>query len=100
MVKKRVDRVREPVQVYLDVQDATMLAGLVEQTGLAKAELLRRGLRQLAQQLVDKSRPGWSFDLLVGAIDDPDGPTDMSERHDEYLAEILEERIRRGARPD
>lgn len=94
-------RVREPVQVYLDRQDATLLGHLAEQTGLPKAELLRRGLRQLAAGELAEKRPGWSFDVLMGILgDSPDHPTDYAERHDEYLAQALEEEMRARVRPD
>ena len=83
---KKPGRVREPVQVYLDAQDLDLLKRLGEQTGLAKAELLRRGLRRLASSELTERKPGWSFDLLIGALgDDPSIPTDLSVRHDEYL---------------
>lgn len=97
MGKKQSDRVKEPVQVYLDRQDSTILGNLVEQTGLSKAALLRRALRQMAQrELTGKKKPGWSFDVLIGSMDN--GPTDMAERHDFYLAQALEERKGSGAR--
>ena len=81
---KKPGKVREPVQVYLDAQDLDLLKRLGDQTGLAKAELLRRGLRRLASSELTERAPGWSFDLLIGALGD-DEPTDLSARHDEYL---------------
>jgi hypothetical protein len=97
MGKKRGDRVKEPVQVYLDRQDSTILGNLVDQTGLSKAELLRRALRELAQRvLTGKKKPGWSFDVLIGSMDN--GPTDIAERHDYYLSQALEARKGSGAR--
>jgi hypothetical protein len=84
--RKKADRVREPVQVYLDGPDLDLLERLGAQTGDTKAELLRRGLRALAVRVLTDKPPGWSFELLVGAMgDDPSIPTDLSERHDEYL---------------
>jgi hypothetical protein len=101
MVRKRSNRVKEPVQVYLDRQDASILSNLAEQTGQSKAEVLRRALRQLAQrELTGTKKPGWSFDVLIGVLgDDPSYPPDMAERHDYYLAKYLEERKGSGARP-
>ncbi|HEX9730015.1 MAG TPA: ribbon-helix-helix domain-containing protein [Gemmatimonadales bacterium] len=79
-------RVREPVQVYLDRPDRDVLEALARKTGLSRAELLRRGLRQLADRLLETNAPGWSLDTLTGALgDDPDLPADLSVRHDEYL---------------
>ncbi|MBS1241617.1 MAG: hypothetical protein H6R40_1044, partial [Gemmatimonadetes bacterium] len=34
----------------------------------------------------DKTRPGASLDILIGALgDDPSLPTDLAARHDDYL---------------
>jgi transposase-like protein len=79
-------RVREPVQVYLDPSDRDLLEELARRTGLARAELLRRGLRQLGERLLGDRAPGWSLDALTGALGEaPDLPTDLAARHDEYL---------------
>lgn len=84
--KKKPAMVKEPVQVYLDGRDQDLLKRLSHQTGQSKAELLRRGLRRLAADELTERKPGWSFDLLIGALgDDPSIPTDLSVRHDEYL---------------
>ena len=40
--------VREPVQVYLDSPDRSMLERAALAMGLPRAEVLRRGLRQFA----------------------------------------------------
>lgn len=79
-------RVREPVQVYLDPRDRELLEELSARTGLPRAELLRRGLRQLADHVLTERPPGWSLDTLAGALgDDPRLPSDLAARHDEYL---------------
>ena len=77
-------QVREPVQVYLDASDRALLDTLGAQTGLPKAELLRRGLRRLADGVLTERAPGWSFDVLVGSLG-VTAPPDLAERHDEYL---------------
>ncbi len=67
-------------------------------TGLARAELLRRGLRQLADRLLGDRAPGWSLAALSGALgDDPDLPADLAARHDDYLygaAPLLKKRAK------
>jgi hypothetical protein len=79
-------RVREPVQVYLDPSDRDLLEELTRRTGLARAELLRRGLRQLGDRLLGDRAPGWSLDALTGALGEAsDLPADLAARHDEYL---------------
>jgi hypothetical protein len=87
-------RVREPVQAYLDEADHALLEEVVRRTGLARAEILRRGLRAFARDALAERKPGWSLEFLIGSI--PDGPSDLSERHDEYLAQTLEEQHRRS----
>lgn len=93
---RRTDRVREPVQVYLDGSDRALLAELVRRTGLPKAEILRRGLRSVADHLLLDRAPGWSMDRLIGALGkDPALPRDLASRHEEYLYGTP----RRGSRP-
>lgn len=82
---KGAKQVREPVQVYLDRSDVELLADLVRTTGLTKAELLRRGLRRLSGDALGGRAPGWSFDRLVGALDETTPTPDLSARHDVYL---------------
>ena len=90
-------RVREPVQAYLDEVDRALLEQVADRTGLSRAEILRRGLRAFAQQTLTERPPGWSFESLIGVLgDDPSIPTDLSERHDEYLAQALEDEINRS----
>ena len=79
-------RIREPVQVYLDEVDRSLLEELAARTGLPRAELLRRGLRRMADEVLTERAPGWSFDRVVGVLgDDPPLPSDLAARHDEYL---------------
>ena len=49
----RPDSVREPVQVYLAADDRDLLNRLAEETGLTKAEILRRGVRKGAEHEVE-----------------------------------------------
>ena len=79
-------RVREPVQVYLDATDRSLLEHVAARTGLSRAEILRRGLRRVAEDLLAEHAAGASFEHLVGALgDDPSLPEDLSTRHDHYL---------------
>jgi hypothetical protein len=77
---------REPVQVYLDAADRDLLERLVRRTGLSKAELLRRGLRQLGVLEIAEHAPGWSLDTLTGSLGDAATlPADLAASHDAYL---------------
>ncbi len=80
------DRVKEPVQLYLDRPDKTLLEEVAERSGLSQAEVLRRGLRLLAAELLEGDGPGSSVEVLIGALAGVPGvPPDLSARHDDYL---------------
>lgn len=103
--RKKPGRVSEPVQVYLDRQDRELLDDLARENRISRAEVLRRGIRRLAAENPNVRRPGWSFDLLIGAFgNDPRLPTDLSERHDYYIYGEGREKLPhwkdRPARPD
>ena len=82
---KRTRHDREPIQVHLDAQDSTLLDELVRVTGLAKAELLRRGLRRLSADTQGDRAPGWSLDRLIGVVDDADAHASLAADHDRFL---------------
>jgi hypothetical protein len=75
--------VREPVQVYLAADDRDLLARLVEETGLSKAEILRRGVRSFAREHRVVS-PMLRFATETDAAGWPD---DVAKNHDAVLAE-------------
>lgn len=83
-------RVREQAVVYMSASDRELLERLAEQTGLARTELFRRGLRRLAEDLLPERGPGSSLDYLTGIAGETDAPADLSERHDEYLYRRLD----------
>jgi hypothetical protein len=85
MPKRRSDRVREQVVVYLDAKDRQLLEDMVEATGLARTELFRRGLRRLANEALEEPTPGSSLDYLVDSASEDRHPPDVSDRPDEYL---------------
>ena len=82
---KKPKRVREPVMVYLDERDRALLESVVAKTGLARTELLRRGLWQVASLELDETPPGSAFEYLVETASDQDIPADLSARPDHYL---------------
>jgi hypothetical protein len=85
-------RVREPVQVYLAADDRDLLNRLTVETGLSKAEILRRGVRSFAKEKQNAS-PMLQFLESLGDIEAPEG---TAVDHDAVLAEsYLSPRLRR-----
>ncbi len=80
---KKPPRVREPLQVYLDPDERGLLDRLARETGLSRAEILRRGLKSFAAERRGKS-PMLEF---MESMRDADMPADLAERHDDYLRE-------------
>lgn len=82
-------KAREPVQVYLDPDDKSLLERVARSTDLPQAEILRRGLRRIAADLLTEAKPGFSLGHLMGALEEGEGaedlPADLAARHDEYL---------------
>lgn len=76
-------KVREPIQVYLDRDERTLLDRMARENGISRAEVLRRGLKRYAVE------PGQRSPVLefLRSIASDDLPADMAERHDDYLAE-------------
>ncbi|MGH7646342.1 MAG: ribbon-helix-helix protein, CopG family [Gemmatimonadales bacterium] len=81
---KRARTVREPLQVYLERDDRALLDRLAKETGLSRAEILRRGLKDFAAEHRPVKSPMLDF---IESLRDADLPPDMAERHDDYLAE-------------
>ncbi len=84
--RSRSGRVREQAVVYLAEQDRALLERLVDETGLSRTELFRRGLRRLADELLAADRkPGSSLEHLIEHAEAGEAPADVATRHDEYL---------------
>ena len=75
--------VREPVQVYLAPDDRDLLNRLAAETGLTKAEILRRGMRSFARE------QGGASPMLRFVAESAAGewPEAVAEKHDEILAD-------------
>ena len=79
----RTRAVREPVQVYLAADDSALLHRLTVETGLSKAEVLRRGVRSFARDQGTAS-PMLHF---VDTSDAQGWPRAAAVNHDALLAE-------------
>lgn len=95
------DRVREPVQVYLDSADRDRLERLREQLGATKSEALRRGLAALEREITDPERhPALRIIGIAGAVTAAARRSyDVAREHDRFLADG-EEASWTAPRPD
>lgn len=92
--------VLEPVQVYLTQVDRKLLREVAEAAGISGAEVLRRGLRRMAGEiLAERSAPMRLLDEMNAAEWAEDTPPDAGRRHDVYLAESHRPAPRKRRRP-
>ena len=89
-------RVREPIQVYLTEGERRVLDDLARRQGVSRAEVLRRGLGALARD----QQPSFydAMDRLIETMKGTKSPRDLAERHDEYLAQIIDSKKARFRR--
>lgn len=91
--KNELDRVREPVQVYLDPDDQDRLERLREQLDSSKSDVLRRGLEALEREITDPDRHpalriiGIAQPRSTAPDTDTDPGYDVAREHDRFLAE-------------
>ncbi len=83
------------VQVYLNDDEDSWLEERARQLGTTKSALIREGIRMLQDRRVPPDQDPL-LELIAMADYDPTGPTDVSERHDWYLAEAELERWHRS----
>lgn len=86
--KKTPSRIREPVQVYLTESDRAALERAAQATGLSRAEVLRRGLRRFAAEALAEESPALAFLADVASLGVHNVPSDVAEKHDDFLADV------------
>jgi hypothetical protein len=86
----RAKRVREPIQVYLDGAERSVLDRLARDLAVSRAEVLRRGLDLLQRQQRVSLYEG--LEPLIGAFGTSETPVDLAERHDDYLGRPVEKK--------
>jgi hypothetical protein len=98
--RPRDSAVREPIQVYLATPDRKLLDRVAEKTGISRAEVLRRGIRRVAAEVLLNENPMLAFmDEMHAAKWPANTPTDVARRHDHYLAEIYAAKSRKSVKP-
>ena len=83
---------KKPLQVYLRTDQLDALRALAKKRGESMARLIREGVDKLLQDIPPEEDP-----LLeaVGLYDS--GIGDLSEKHDEYLVQMIEKENQGGA---
>jgi len=81
---------KKPTQVYLRPEQVEPLRALARRRKVSVAELVRQGIDQVLAAVPPEEDPLLG---IIGLVDD-DGPTDMAEKHDDYLVKWIQEENR------
>lgn len=87
-----VKTAKKPLQVYLRTDQLDALRALAKRRGESMAGLIRTGVDKLLQEVPPEEDPLLE---VVGIYDS--GIGDLSEKHDEYIAQMIEEENQGGA---
>ncbi len=77
---------KKPFQVYLRRDQVEALRAVAERRSVSMAELVRQGVDRILAEVPVEEDPLWD---IVGLFDS--GLGDLAEKHDEYLARMIEE---------
>lgn len=92
-------KVREPVQVYLTTADRKLLREVAAVAGMSAAEVLRRGLRRMAGEVLAEQSPALRLLEEMNSAEWPDDlPSDAAKRHDDHLAQLTYPAARKTGR--
>jgi hypothetical protein len=78
------DLTKKRIQIYLQPEQLSRLRAIADRRNVSIAELVRQGVDRLLDDLPIEDDPLLD---IIGLVDD--GPKDLSERHDSYLAEMI-----------
>jgi len=87
-----VKTAKKPLQVYLRADQLDALRALAKRRGDSMAGLVREGVDNLLQEVPPEEEPLLE---VVGLYDS--GIGDLSEKHDEYIAQMIKEENQSGA---
>ena len=87
--RKPAPRVKEPLQIYMTTDERRLLDTLSADTGLSRAEVLRRGLRSFAAEQAGEVGP---MQALLLSLRHARWTPDIAAEHDEQLARAYTDR--------
>lgn len=79
---------KKPLQVYLRPEQVEPLRALARRRKVSVAELVRQGVDRVLAAVPPEEDPLWG---IIGLVDNPSAPTDLAEKHDEYIVKWIEE---------
>lgn len=87
--RKPASGVREPLQIYMTVDERRLLDTLSADLGLSRAEVLRRALRSYAAEQAGEGGP---MQALLFSLRHARWTPDIAVAHDEQLAQAFTDR--------
>jgi hypothetical protein len=84
MNKSKATQIREPIQIYMAPDERRFLDTLAHETGLSRAEVLRRGMRSFA---AEHAGDGGPMETFMRSMRERRWPGGVAAAHDEHLAE-------------
>jgi hypothetical protein len=85
------EKTKRPLQVYLRSDQMDALRSLSKRRGESMAELVREGVDRILEELPPEENPLLD---IIGIFDS--GVGDLSEKHDEVLADMIREENQGG----
>jgi hypothetical protein len=85
------EKMKRPLQVYLRSDQMDALRSLSKRRGESMAELVREGVDRILEELPPEENPLLD---IIGIFDS--GVGDLSEKHDEVLADMIREENQGG----
>ncbi len=80
---------KRPIQIYLRTQQLDALRCAAQRRKVSMAELVRQGVDLVLDDVPPEEDALWD---LVGLV--KSGPSDLADRHDEYLAQFVSDENR------
>ena len=88
-MKRKPEQVKEPIQIYMAPSERRFLDALAIETGLSRAEILRRGMRSFAAERSGEDGPMQTF---MRNMRGHRWPKSIALDHDKHLADAYTDR--------
>jgi len=85
------EKIKKPLQIYLRSDQMDALRSLSKRRGESMAELVREGVDRILEEVPPEENPLLD---IIGIFDS--GVGDLAEKHDEFLAKMIQEENQGG----